>query len=103
MTIMLECCVCGSWAGNCKQWHNRDNGYGICIRCAQESEQKLDPKEMKDLYGIKGTHYSWFPDAPPKLERLKREVAQIMDSMTAEELDDMEREILKEQEKRGLK
>lgn len=60
--VMLDCCVCGGGSHG-RQWWNRDDGYGICDRCAPEQAEIEGPKRMESLYGVQGVHY--LLDAPP--------------------------------------
>lgn len=52
--LICSCCD-GHLRG--RQWHNRDIGYGLCNRCADNLEVKLPPEEMASNYGVKGVHY----------------------------------------------
>lgn len=52
----LRCCICGQDAKG-RQWWNRDNGYGICGRCAVEEAATLSNREMIQSYGKVNIHY----------------------------------------------
>lgn len=52
----MTCCVCGNGHRG-RQWHNRDDDYGICPDCASEQTKIETPERMQDLYGYKGIHY----------------------------------------------
>lgn len=60
----LTCCCCGETAWG-KQWWNRDKGYSLCVRCADEQEKTESPETMKSYYGTRGKHYAC---KPPKQE-----------------------------------
>lgn len=53
----LVCCVCGISAGKWYQHHNRDNGYGICTRCAAEEMAELPAADFKRVYGEAGVNF----------------------------------------------
>lgn len=56
--INLECCCCG---GGCRgrQWHNRDDDYGICGGCIEYMRGRGTPEsELTDLYGREGVHWN---------------------------------------------
>ncbi len=53
---VLDCCVCASRTKG-RQWWNRDNGFGLCKKCADRISQKEDTETMKSWYGEKGYHY----------------------------------------------
>lgn len=52
----LQCCCCGA-ALRGRQWFNRDTGYGICDRCADDEAARSDPADMRSRYGVAGVHY----------------------------------------------
>lgn len=53
----LTCCCCGNYHRG-RQWHNRDDEYGICPGCAtDEVTRGTPPERMKELYGFEGIHY----------------------------------------------
>lgn len=52
----LTCCCCGQETQG-RQWWNRDNGYGLCEKCADIISHKEDAEEMRSCYGTKGVHY----------------------------------------------
>lgn len=55
----LRCSCCGDDAGRWKQWHNRDTGYGVCLRCVtwfrQDGRETED--EIRRNYGIEGENW----------------------------------------------
>jgi hypothetical protein len=53
----MTCSCCGSGC-RCRQWHNRDTGFGLCPRCGITLALKYSPQEMVRLYGTPGVHYS---------------------------------------------
>lgn len=48
----LLCAVCGV-STHGRQWWNRDTGYGVCVRCAEECHES----ERESLYGRRGEHW----------------------------------------------
>ena len=55
--IDLDCAVCGGPARG-RQWHNRDTGFGLCLRCADWLESRgTSSDEMRECYGLKRIHY----------------------------------------------
>lgn len=53
----LTCCCCGeSTIG--RQWWDRDTGYGICNRCADQQAVREDAETMRSYYGERGRHYA---------------------------------------------
>lgn len=61
----LTCCCCGDSLRG-RQWWNRDIGYGICTRCADEQAAREDAETMRSYYGIRGRHYAI--EQPPTQE-----------------------------------
>ena len=59
--LTLTCCCCDGPAPAQKQWYSRDNGYGLCGRCAQmiQGRKDYDAIEFKRCYGVAGIH--WMP------------------------------------------
>ena len=55
----MNCAVCGAYAGLFQQWHNRDNGYGVCAPCVKwlTNDCKVSAEEIKQDYGIAGVNY----------------------------------------------
>lgn len=49
----LTCCCCGEQVHG-RQWWNRDDGYGVCVRCAT-AEPLEETRER--LYGRRGEHW----------------------------------------------
>lgn len=47
--VALVCCCCGNCTKG-RQWHNRDEGYGLCDSCAAH-----DP-DATSMAGVKGWH-----------------------------------------------
>jgi hypothetical protein len=55
--VTLTCSCCGS-SHLGRQWHNRDAGYGICVKCADWLQDKGEsPETMKQNYGSNGIHW----------------------------------------------
>jgi len=54
--INLECNCCGGSAPG-RQWYNRDDGYGLCVRCGDEQEKKCGVEQVEDWSGKRG--YNW--------------------------------------------
>lgn len=60
--VYLRCACCGADVKG-RQWHNRDTGYGVCVRCVEWMESRraskphLDLEPMSDLYGVRGIHW----------------------------------------------
>lgn len=54
--VTLTCSCCGQLTKG-RQWHNRDNGYGLCNKCADRFEPTTPDNEMLSNYGRSGTHY----------------------------------------------
>jgi hypothetical protein len=50
----LTCCVCGQRAMG-RQWWNRDNGFGICVRCAEDWERTYG--DVERACGKRGVHW----------------------------------------------
>lgn len=62
----MECSCCGSEAGKWLQFHNRDTGYGICVRCVERIRErnKERPNDVEDIernHGTEGIHWGAFP------------------------------------------
>ena len=60
----LTCCCCGDFAGYWKQHYNRDDGFGVCKRCAEDIRKHRpfghDPMPEKDFvstYGVEGVNW----------------------------------------------
>jgi hypothetical protein len=62
----MTCAVCGSDAGRWAQWHNRDTGFGLCLRCVGwlRNDRKMPAEELRRLYGVAGVNFSC-EDATP--------------------------------------
>ncbi len=54
LTLTCSCCT-SSTPG--RQWHNRDEGFGLCGKCAEWLSGKETPAIMQSTYGIAGYHY----------------------------------------------
>lgn len=52
----LSCCCCGESTRG-RQWWNRDDGYGVCVKCATGIAKEDEGKERESLYGIRGVHW----------------------------------------------
>lgn len=95
----LICCVCGENAGTFEQWHNRDTGYGLCAACRDWlPERGMSAEEMRDNYGVEGTHYAARPRMIPgqtpytaqelaKVERAISDAAEAIERYGDPELD----------------
>lgn len=60
-TRYMTCCVCGQSAGRWQQHWNRDTGFGVCKRCADEEAKRLDLDEHVSYYGRAGVNYEGEP------------------------------------------
>ena len=56
----LICCLCHCHTIG-RQWPARDAGFGICTPCADQLRDIVSPEAMRDMYGIRGTHYACSP------------------------------------------
>jgi hypothetical protein len=57
-TRNMTCCVCGAPAGRWQQHWNRDNGFGICVKCiAWLRSRKTSEAELLDLYGKESVNW----------------------------------------------
>ena len=66
---LMTCSCCGSGC-MCRQWFNRDTGYGLCASCANWIEGRgATAEEMKSNYGVRGVHY----DIPEKTDNPEQE------------------------------
>ena len=52
----LTCCCCGETTRG-KQWWNRDEGYGICLPCAQLWREKDGKEHLEMSCGLEGVHW----------------------------------------------
>jgi hypothetical protein len=55
----LLCACCGRHAGRWVQWHNQDQGCGMCAACADwivTERQSMTPAEFDSAYGAAGKH-----------------------------------------------
>lgn len=53
----MDCACCGGGC-RCRQWYNRDTGYGICPRCGHESQVRDGEEVAIDYYGYEGIHWN---------------------------------------------
>lgn len=51
----MTCCCCGSTTTG-RQWWNRDTGFGICVPCANNAQERW-PEDQERNYGVRGIHY----------------------------------------------
>jgi NMD protein affecting ribosome stability and mRNA decay len=54
---ILRCCVCGERTVG-RQWFNRDEGFGLCSKCADYVGQRETEEEIRENYGVEGIHYN---------------------------------------------
>jgi Zn-finger nucleic acid-binding protein len=55
--LNLTCSCCGSSTEG-RQWHNRDEGYGLCPKCADWMIGRGESNEvMQSNYGSNGIHW----------------------------------------------
>lgn len=55
--VSLTCSCCDSSTEG-RQWHNRDIGYGLCVKCADWLQGRGESQEnMKRNYGSNGIHW----------------------------------------------
>lgn len=52
--LFCACCL-GLTSG--RQWFNRDNGYGVCVTCADRIEKAEGTKQLQKAYGFRGVHF----------------------------------------------
>lgn len=55
--VWLTCCCCGDGARG-RQWHNRDDGYGLCATCVPYCKRNETPESFEACYGVEGVHYN---------------------------------------------
>ena len=55
--VTLICAVCGKETKG-RQWHNRDQGYGLCAGCLPWLEERETACEIQRSYGVKGIHFA---------------------------------------------
>lgn len=55
----LRCACCGGDTIG-RQWHNQDDGFGLCPQCTEwiKGRDRLTPGEMEFTYGVDGVHYN---------------------------------------------
>lgn len=57
----LICACCDESAGRWHQHHNRDDGFGACVRCITRARlQGADDDEIRSLYGIEGVNWGMY-------------------------------------------
>lgn len=52
----LECCCCGGGLKG-RQWHNRDDGYGLCSNCIDYCARGETVESFESCYGLRGIHF----------------------------------------------
>jgi hypothetical protein len=52
----LACCVCGQPA-RCRQWWNRDTGYGVCAQHGKDEIERNGNTQAESYYGVQGYHW----------------------------------------------
>ncbi|WP_095158268.1 hypothetical protein [Pseudomonas sp. Irchel 3E13] len=52
---MLCSCCGGVTIG--RQWHNRDDGFGLCVDCIDFCHRRETPERFQSLYGARGVHF----------------------------------------------
>lgn len=52
--LNLTCACCGAYTRG-RQWHNRDNGFGLCPDCIDDVG--INDADRQDAYGVRGIHY----------------------------------------------
>lgn len=52
----MTCCCCGSECYGVQHW-NRDDGFGLCLKCADWIGKRETPEQMERLYGVRGVNY----------------------------------------------
>lgn len=67
--MILDCACCGGAAPALAQWHNRDQGYGVCARCFDEVAAKEGIERAIDYYGKPGIHHESVLGLPIKAMR----------------------------------
>jgi hypothetical protein len=53
----MKCCNCGNYAGKFHQHYNRDNGFGICLRCVTDEIKSQGVETALACYGVPGFNY----------------------------------------------
>ena len=53
----MKCCNCGNYAGKFHQHYNRDNGFGICLRCVTDEIKSQGVETALSCYGVPGFNY----------------------------------------------
>jgi hypothetical protein len=54
----MTCCCCGEDAGRWQQHWNRDDGFGICVKCVNwQKSRGTTEVEIVDLYGKEGVNW----------------------------------------------
>lgn len=56
--MILHCACCGSPAPSRKQWHNRDEGFGVCRKHFLDYARRHGLVEAIASYGKPGIHHS---------------------------------------------
>ena len=51
------CSICGISVKYRKQHWNRDHGFSICARCAEQEAREHSVEYMEDMYGEEGINY----------------------------------------------
>lgn len=54
--LTLDCCCCGCGARG-RQWHNRDDGYGLCPGCIDYCARGETIESFERCYGLRGVHF----------------------------------------------
>lgn len=54
---MLRCAVCGASVLG-RQWWNRDEGFGVCVPCAERHTIWNGVEYTRLLFGSDGYHYN---------------------------------------------
>lgn len=62
---LMTCCQCGQGCV-CRQWWNRDTGFGICGCCADGYVTPEELKELRDMAGERGVHFDIPADQIPE-------------------------------------
>lgn len=52
----LTCCCCGASTPG-RQWHNRDEGFGLCVGCIDFCARGSTPTDFQRTYGLRGVHF----------------------------------------------
>lgn len=50
-------CACCAGITRGSQWHNRDDGFGLCNDCIDFCARGATPEDFQRAYGLRGVHF----------------------------------------------